>query len=144
MAKKSLRRAFGEATEGGGMTENRSTPVVLSRPTGLARVTALPPGFRLIARGHRGLVLWEGRRELAVVRAPENKRLRVLVCLVHAARLLHERNDLRRREMAALRKGDRVLACRLSDQWIEAQRQYDRAVNLAYGRLGARVTRRRR
>lgn len=108
----------------------------------ICRLGVLPSGFYIRGKGEHGLILYEGPTPLAVVRAPEEKHLRVCVCLIHAARHLARRNDLRRREMLALRTGNEALAVRLSDEWIGAQGDYDRAVNLAYGRLGAKRRRR--
>lgn len=113
-----------------------------AKEPGICRAGVLPPGFWIRTKGERGLILYEGPTPLAVVRAPEEKRLRVCVCLVFAARHLAKRNDLRRQEMLALRTGRHALAVRLSDEWIGAQGDYDRAVNLAYGRLGAKRRRR--
>lgn len=97
----------------------------------------LPVGFSIRSVGRTGLVLHEGERQLAVVSAPQWKRVRVCICLIHAARYLARRHDLRLQEMEAVKAGNTLEAHRLSDEWIKAQHDFDRAVNLAYGRLGA-------
>lgn len=109
----------------------KSAPLELS----ICRLGVLPPGFYIRSKGEHGLILYENAEVLSVVRATQEKRLRVCVCLIHAARHLARRNDIRRRSVEARRDNRGLQAARLFDEWIEEQQRYDRAVDLAYGRL---------
>lgn len=100
----------------------------------------LPPGYEIQSTG-RALRLMAGDMPLLALPARRATRRRVTVCLIFAARFHAERAQLKRQEMALLRSENpntRLKATEVQTQWIEAQKEYDRAMSLALGRLGAR------
>lgn len=112
----------------------KSAPPELS----ICRLGVLPTNFYIRSKGEHGLTLHLNAEVLAVVRAPEEKRVRVCVCLIHAARYLAEREAWKLRAADEQRAGAVSLAQAYGSMWIDAQRDYDRAIDLAMGRLEAK------